>query len=242
MGANKRMMNTVSLGLKGRALALMLLGVLALGACGCRRGGGGRDDALVRLINAAPDAEDLSVAVDGQRVWRHSSFGSSTGYGGVGEGTYQVDITAQQGGQRLTGRNYIQCRKGRAYTVVAFSRGANVVEAPALRIFNDPREVAVPPNKIRLRLIHGVGDLGAVDVLFNNIVGLQSVPFGSRSEPILLDAGYYDVKLYTTAGDLTDPVRLGFRAGRSYTLVAMGRRGGNVGPQPLSLIAYPDGP
>lgn len=237
-------MNTFALAFRGRGLALaLLLGALVLGSAGCRRGGGGRDDALVRLINAAPDTEDLSVAVDGQRVWRHSSFRSSTGYGGVGEGTYQVDITAQQGGQRLTGRNYIQCRKGRAYTVVAFGRGPNIVEAPALRIFNDPREITVPANKIRLRLINGAGDLGGVDVLFNNIVGLQSVAFGSRSEPILLDAGWYDVKLYGAGGvdALTAPVRIGFQSGRSYTLVAMGRRGMGVRPQALSLIAYPDG-
>ncbi len=238
-------MNTSSLALRRRALALpLLLGFLVLDVAGCRRGGGGGNDALVRLINAAPDAQDLSVAVDGRRVWQHSSFRSSTGYGGLGEGTYQIDVTAQQGGQRLTGRSYLQCRKGQAYTVVAFSHRPNVAQAPTLRIFSDPREAAVPANKIQLRLINGAGDLGSVDVLFNNIVGLQSVAFGSRSEPILLEAGWYDVKLYSAGSvdDLTAPVRMGFRAGRSYTLVAMGRRGTGAGSQALSVLAYPDAP
>lgn len=220
----------------GRALSLLLLGVGLLAVNGCRTGGR-RADAWVRLINAAPDAENLSVAVDGQRVWRHSEYRSNTGYGGVGAGTYQVDITAEQDGQRLTGRNYVQCRKGMAYTFVAFSRATNTAEAPGVRIFSDPREIAVPPGKIRLRLINGTSGLGSVDLLFNNIVGLPNVAFGARSEPILLDTGSYDMKLFAAGGGgtLSAPVRVRFQSGRSYTLVAMGNRASG-----LSLIAYPD--
>ena len=215
----------------------MLVGLLAVG--GCRTGGGGSGDAVVRLINAAPDAEDLSVSVDGHRVWRHSSYRSSTGYGGLAEGTYQVDVAAQQGGQQLTGHSYLQCRKGQAYTVVAFSRGANAAEAPGLRIFSEPRDLVVPAGKVRLRLINGASGLGSVDLLFNNIVGLQSVAVGSRSEAILLDAGSYDMKLFAAENvdALTGPVRVRFQPGRSYTLVAMGNRA--LG---LSLVAYPDSP
>lgn len=220
---------------RGPVVLLLLIGLLTVG--GCRTGGSGRNDALVRLINAAPDAEDLSIDVDGKHVWRNSSFRSSTGYGGLGEGTYQVDISAQQNGQRLTGRSYIQCQKGLAYTVVAFSRGA-IAAAPVVRIFSDPREISVPPGKVRLRLINGASGLGGVDLLFNNIVGLQGIAFGARSEAILLDAGSYDMKLFA-AGDadtLPSPVRVRFQPGHSYTLVAMGRRGTD-----LTLIAYPDG-
>lgn len=224
-----------------RGVAAVGVGGLLLGGAGCRNGRGG-DDALVRLINAAPDVEDLSVAVDGQRVWKHSEFRSGTHFDGVGQGAYQVDLTAQQGGQRLTARNYIQCQKGRAYTFVAYGQG-EPGGAPGLRVFIDPRRTVVPPGKTRLRLINVAGDLGNVDVLFNNIVGLPGVAAGARSGALLLDAGTYDFKVVEAGGEnpVIGPLRIGCQAGRSYTLVLMGRRGAAVGgSQSLSLIAYPD--
>ncbi len=225
-----------------RCFGAFLLVCLA-GTGGCRTGGGGsQDDAAVRLINAAPETDDLSVAVDGQRVWKHAPFSSNTGFQGVGEGTYKVEINASQSGRRVTGYNYIQCEKGSAYTVVALSPGPDAGLAPMLRIFREQRDSPVPYDRVRLRLINAGTGMGSVDALFNNIVGLGDVGFGTRSAPILLDPGQYDVKVNATdeAPALVGPVSLQFQGGHAYTLVVVGRTGASSGPQSLTLEAFPD--
>ena len=78
-----------------------------------------------------------------------------------------------------------------------------------------------------------------MDVLFNNIVGLEQIPFASRSDPLLLDPGTYDLKVNESGGYVTPligPVSLRLEAGHSYTLVAMGQRHAST----LALEAYPD--
>ncbi len=214
----------------------LVVGLLALN--GCRNGGS--NDALVRLINAAPQTDDLSVSVDGQRAWKHSLFRSNTGFAGVGEGTFQVDMTAQQGGQKRTAENYIEFRKGKAYTVVALSTPRSL--QPDLRIFNDDKDAPVPPDKTRMRFMNAAQGLEQVDVLLNNLVGLQQVPYGSRSEAVLLDPGPYDIKV-NMAGEVATrigPVSLRLQPGHSYTLVAMGERAASDPQHSLTLEAYPD--
>jgi hypothetical protein len=215
--------------------------VLLLGLSGCRTGGS-HDDAAVRLINATPETDDLSVAVDGQRVWKHSSFRSNSGFQGVGAGTYKVEITARQNGQRQTGDNYIQCEKGKAYTVVALSPQEGTEGVPGLRIFADPRDASIPFNQARLCLINAGDGLGHVDALFNNIVGLGNVAYGARSSAISLAPGMYDVKINATdeVPALVGPSTLRFQGGHAYTLVVMGRAGQDSGPQSLTLESYPD--
>ena len=195
----------------------------------------------MRLIDAVPEAEDLAVSVDGQRGWRHAAFRSNTGFQGIGEGTYQINIAGLVGGVRREGRNYLLCQKGKAYTVVAISPEPSSSEAPALRIFNEDKSNPVPPGKARLRLINADAGTGPVDVLFNNIVGFGDTPFGSRTQPLLLDAGVYEFKV-NAASDmepLMAPMSLRFLPGRAYTLVAMGNPGSDR-TQGVSLVAYPD--
>jgi hypothetical protein len=222
-------------------VSCLLLSLLLPGLAGCRHGQGPQD-AYVRLINAAPGAQDLSVAVDGQRVWKHSQFRSNTGYQGLGQGSYEVSVDAQGNEGHLTGRSYLLCQKGKAYTVVAVSQGAGGTTPPILRVFDEDKDAPVPSDKSRLRFINAGGGLGPVDVLFNNIVGIGNTTFGSRSQAVVLNPGGYDVKVIAT-GDvraLAGPLVLHFLPGHAYTLVVMGRREATAGPGALTLEAYPD--
>ena len=80
-----------------------------------------------------------------------------------------------------------------------------------------------------------------MDLVVNTIVGVKSIAYGRRSEPLALDGGPYDLQLAAagTAQMLTSPVHLSLAPGHAYTLVAMGRAGSR---QALSLEAYPDKP
>lgn len=224
-------------------LTCFSLGFLLIALAGCRHGGGTQNAAAtVRLIDAAPDAQNLSVAVDGQRAWKHTTFRSNTGFQGVGEGTYKIDIDADTAGGRVSAHNYLQCRKGQAYTVVAFGQKNAPNEPPRLRIFSEEKSDPLPSNKVRLRFINAGTDLGPVDVLFNNIVGFGDIPVGARSAPILLDSGAYEVKVNQADAlqGFTGPVSFHFLPGHAYTLVVMGRRDAGSGAGGLSLESFPD--
>ncbi len=220
-----------------------VLAALCLGTSGCRTGGeDDGHDAQVRLINAAAGTEELAVAVDGRRVWKHSAFRSSTGYGGVKAGTYPVTLEARRGGQLLSSRAYFVCAEGHAYTVLALSGAGE--GAPEMRIFSEDRDAPIPGGKARVRFVNAVAGAHAQDMVINNIAALTDVPPGSRSRPLLLEPGAYDVKV-DAAGDadaLVGPTNLRFQAGHAYTLISMGRAGADAADpqQGVSLEMYPD--
>lgn len=222
-----------------RCGALVLIG---LSVAGCRsESADSGSGALVRLINASPRAQDLAVAVDGKRVWHHSLFRSNTGYANVDAGTYKVAVEARQDGRIVAGNSFLTCDRGRAYTVLTLDRIGT--GAPDVRIFGEDADAPVPAGRVRLRFVNAIaGGAGEADLLFNNIAGLPSVPYGSRSGAILLQAGAYDVKV-NAAGEvstLAGPSTLRFRAGHAYTLVAMGQAQSTDPQQGVSLEAYPD--
>ena len=214
---------------RGLWLPALLAGVALLG--GCRNGGDG-DTAQVRLINAVPDPGELSVAVDGHSVWKRSPYRNNTGYQKIRQGRYNVQVAA--GGPADT--KPVAFEKGRQYTVIALGDARNA--PPAFQVFADAEEGKVPDDKARLRFINAVPGLTRMDVLFNNIVGLQRVAYGHRSDALLLDDGTYDIKVNTSGevAPLIGPVSLHLERGRAYTLVAMGRSPA----RPLTLEAYPD--
>lgn len=224
---------------------LLRCGVIALvglNISGCRSGSGDSgNDALVRLINASPRAQDLAVAVDGKRVWRHSQFRSNTGYASVGAGSYKVTLEAREAGRLVSGSSFLNCDKGRAYTVLTLGRSGG--DAPDVRIFGEDKDNPVPQGRARLRFVNAIaGGIGEADLLFNNIAGLPSVAYGSRSGAILLEPGTYDIKV-NAAGEvstLVGPSSLRFQAGHAYTLVAMGQAEATDPREGVSLEAYPD--
>ncbi len=237
--------NVMSAILSRRAAVLIRCGLAALlgltvGGCRTSSDNSG-DDALVRLINASPRAQDLAVAVDGKRVWRHSQFRSNTGYASVGAGSYKVVLEAREDGRIVSGSSFLNCDKGRAYTVLTL--GHNGGGAPDVRIFGEDRYAPVPQGRVRVRFVNAIAGGGAeADLLFNNIAGLPSVAYGSRSGAILLQPGTYDVKVNEAdqVSTLAGPVTLRFQAGHAYTLVAMGQSGSTDPQESLSLEAYPD--
>jgi len=181
------------------------------------------------------------VAVDDKRVWRHSLFRSNTGYASVEPGSYKVAVEARQDGRLVSGNSFLTCDAGRAYTVLTLGRSG--AGAPDVRIFGEAKDAPVPAGRVRIRFVNAiVGGNGEADLLFNNIAGLPSVIYGSRSGAILLEPGAYDVKVNTAgeASTLVGPVNLRFQAGHAYTLVALGEANATDPRESLSLESYPD--
>ena len=203
---------------------------------GCRQNSGS-DDVQVRLINAVPDAGALDVSVDGQRAWKGASFRSSTGYQGIAEGTYGVRVSAASVGGELSNRPIV-FEKGHAYTVLVLGMVRDVGTPTQVQVLADDAPASVTGGKAGLRLVNAVPGTPALDLVVNNIVGLENARYGRRSGVLLLDGGSYDLKVVEagTPYPLIGPISLRLEPGRTYTLVAMGQ----AANQTLSLEAYPD--
>ena len=115
--------------------------------------------------------------------------------------------------------------------------GGRPVEA---QVLEDEALGQVETGKTTLRLINAAQGLEPIDLVVNNIVGLEKVAYGKRSSALTLDSGRYDLKIVAadTPDALAGPITMRLEAGRAYTLVTMGRSSDGT----LSLEAYPDAP
>lgn len=218
----------------------LVVGVLAaLAVTGCRNrseNAGVAGAAFVRLINAVPDAGGLDVSVDGRRVWKRSEFKSSTGYQAVASGTYPVKMDANGLGTTLLTQS-LAFEKGRSYTLLALGQADGRTPAQA-QVLTDEKPEQLGAGKASVRLINASPGAPPVDLVVNTIVGVKSIGYGRRSDPVALAGGAYDLQLAAAGTEeiLAGPVHLTLIPGKSYTLIAMGR----AGSQSLSLEAYPD--
>ncbi len=214
----------------------LVVGALAmLGAAGCRNKTSDTGEAAsVRLINAVPDAGGLDVSVDGRRVWKRATFRSSTGYQSVSAGTYPVTLDADGPGTTLLTQS-LSFDKNKNYTLLALGQAG---VGAAVQVLPDETP-NLAPEKAGVRLVNAAPGTPPLDLVVNTIVGIKSVEYARRSEPLALDGGEYDLQLAAagTATMLTGPVHLALFPGHAYTLVAMGMPGSR---QALTLEAYPD--
>ncbi len=208
------------------------LGSALLGA-GCKTKSDGGDGARVRLINAAPNTEGLTVSVNGDRAWKNAAYRSSSGYQPIAPGTYPVRLDAAKLGA-VPARS-LSFEKGHAYTVLAL--GANQGGGTHLEVLEDGADVPAG-GRAGVRLINASLDGKPLDLVVNSIVAAKSVSYGGRSGVLPLDGGTYDLQIAAadTPNILVGPVSLRLEPGRTYTLVAMG----DPDDGSLSLEAYPD--
>lgn len=207
------------------------LGSVLLGA-GCKTKSDGGDGARVRLINAAPNADGLTVSVNGDRAWKNAAYRSSSGYQMIAAGTYPVRMDAAKLG--AVPARLLSFEKGHAYTVLAL--GASQGGGTRLEVLEDG---TAPPaaGRAALRFVNASTNGIRLDLVVNSIVAAKGVTFGGSSA-LTLDGNTYDLQVvaYDTADVLAGPVSLRLEPGRTYTLVAMG----DPDDGSLSLEAYPD--
>ena len=198
------------------------------------------DDARVRLINTVSDTSELSVMVDGQRAWKHSAFGSNTGYQPLAAGRYDVRVDAADTGINLLATPGLSFEAGKSYTLLALGLQGSAQFPSEVEVITDKPTAQIPADKARLQFINVSPGSGPSDVLFDNIVALKNIGYNKRSDPVLIDSGAYDIKVNSaeSADSVVGPINMTFNAGHSYTLVLMGQPSGSH----LALASYVDNP
>ncbi|MEO7717165.1 MAG: DUF4397 domain-containing protein [Capsulimonas sp.] len=222
--------------------SLMVLSVFFVALCstGCRRHKtvNLESGAAVRVINAVSGSEDLTLSVNDRDAWRGSRFRSTSGYKATEPGNYSLSMATSAAQAGAASNVSVTLERGAVYTVLAIDPRHDGDPVRTM-IWREDRE-QVPSDRARVLFVHAGPDLGPLEFLVNNIVAGEGTRFAHKSEPMLLNPGTYAFKAINAGSDdvrpVVGPTSFRLEGGRSYTVIAMGRRSTNT----VSLEAYSD--
>lgn len=182
----------------------------------------------LRVINASPDAPNLDVYVNGQRVLRNVRFRQVTGYVTVTPGESLVHMV-RAGRSLARGPVYIEqtvtMEHGKAYTVAAAGLLANVKGLTFTDDWDAPGK-----GQAKVRVVHLSPDAPAIDV-FAAPIGTQesakvvsNLAFGQASEYVLINSGGWNFDVKAAGTDQTALMLDGMTVGegRTSTVFAVG--------------------
>jgi len=113
--------------------------------------------------------------------------------------------------------------RGASYTVIAMPvGGAGDLGLSVIR----EKEALTIRDQATLRFIAASSGMGKLSLALNNVIAIDGLKYKTESEPVHLKPGDYDLKLWTgdDASQLLGPSPVHVDGGKSYTVVAMGRR------------------
>ena len=120
------------------------------------------NNALVRVLHAAPGAPHVDVYVNGTRILADFPYKKSTDYLPLPEGTYQIDIYPAGDKVNNVISRKVEVKNGKYYTLAAYGQGKNL----KLLAFEDNPYTNKGESKIRV--VHLSPDSPAVDVAVRN--------------------------------------------------------------------------
>ncbi|MEF8841616.1 MAG: DUF4397 domain-containing protein [Haloarculaceae archaeon] len=178
--------------------------------------------ARVRVAHASPDAPNVDVLVDGERVLSDVTFRSVTGYLSLEPGTYEVTITAAGDPDTVAFEGAVSVEAGTDYTLAAI--GELSEESFRVEPLVD-RNRDLPDTIAEVRVVHASPDAPNVDVTTGHGRALaEDLSFGHVGHYRILFAGETEVAVEPASGD-DDPVfetTLTLEGGETYTVFAEG--------------------
>jgi hypothetical protein len=216
-------------------VVLALLFVSLIAACGGDNGNVNPLTTQLRVLHASPDAPNVDVYVDSNKVLSNVPYPTLSSYLTFPSGTHHIQVNAA--GTTTTVIDVSPAlAAGNAYTAIA----ANFVADIEALLATD--ETSAPPSgEVRLRVIHASPDAGPVDILANGAVVLSNVTFGTISNYLTLPAGSYAIQV-NVAGTTTTAISatINLTAGTNYSAVAIGAVK-TAATNPLALKLLTDG-
>lgn len=180
---------------------------------------------LVRMVNALPDANGLTVTSENRSVFSGVDYKAVTQYQDIDETLVRFRLRAGERDTTIATNNEILI-DGSRYTVIALPENDGGVR---LRVLKDDFEA--DSGKARLRVVHALQNTGEIDVMLSG-----------RNEPLFdnvnngSEAGFEDVAagtnttitVRTSDGKQLVRRQLKFDAGHAYTMVLTTTTGGKV--------------
>ena len=176
---------------------------------------------MVRVIDAMPAGEDLTVSVDGVKGSKTLRYGDGTPYGDVDPGSYTLRIAAPYSRKPILSRKVDLVRR-QTYTFAILPRseyGGDVV----VRAIHEGGPVDPQKGQASIRFLSLSHASDSLSIALNNIVAVDHLRFGVDSVPLSLQPGDYVVKVWTEDdAPLVQPSTLHLEPGHAYTAVVMG--------------------
>jgi hypothetical protein len=195
-----------------------------------------RDNALVRVINAAPGSGSFDIFADDQKLFESVAFKSVTPYRELKDGLHSFRV--RQVGQSTAppiAENSEGLSGGKHYTIMVMP-GNN--DKTTLNVVND-NITAPPADKAQVRVIHASPDAGEVDIVEKQ--GNKKLFSGVNFEK---ETRYMDVDPMKTTLEVRregqeQPIvtvpNANFEKGKFYTIVVTGHAKGTPKLQTLMV-------
>ena len=188
-------------------------------------GGGLLGTANVRVAHASPDAPNVDVYVDDERVLLDVPFRAVSDYLAVPEGARAVRITAAGDADTVAFDGELELA-ARDYTVAAIGelQGEDTEFRPVV-LEDDNSEIG--GDQARLRVLHASPDAPAVDVTAagGDVVLFDGVPFG-ESGYVEVESNDYTVQIRgdteSNDGEVVADFDVSLNGGTVYTAIANG--------------------
>jgi hypothetical protein len=171
---------------------------------------------LVRMVNALPGANGLSVTSDNRSVFSGVDYKAVTQYQDIDETIVRFRLLGDGRDTTIATNNEILI-DGSRYTVIALPENDGGVR---LRVLKD--EFETDSGKARLRVVHALQNTGEIDVMLSgrNDPLFDNVNNGSEAGFADVDAGSNTtITVRTADGKQLIRRQLKFDAGHAYTMV-----------------------
>lgn len=207
----------------------------------CKKNSEATSATHIAIGHFVPNADSLSVLYDGSRIGGNAalSYGTATTQNGqayltLSSGTHNTRILA---GSRTVRDNIYTYRAGRYYTLLLYDSLKN--DTVKVALLQDG--VSPVDTLAQVRFINMIADTGTVQIRFSKdtTLAVSDTYLGSkssRSYPFsTLRPGSWNVSLERNSAVIVQPVAFNLQAGKLYSFVAKGRRGG-TGQHAESLL------
>lgn len=156
------------------------------------------DDATVRVGHCCPDAPNVDIAVNGDRVFENLGFTEFTEYASLPSGDHEISVMPTGSSDSVLDVS-ASIDGGTNYSILATGMvGDESLEANTF--VDDPGKV--PSDKTHARLIHASPDAPAVDVrVAGGPTVFENIGFREASDYEQLDPGTYDLEVVPSGSD-----------------------------------------
>jgi hypothetical protein len=186
------------------------------------RNNGNNTTGYVRVFHTVPDAPNVDIYADDNRIVEDLAYGEYTDYLPVPEGTYKISVYAT-GSDTPVLSNMLTVKGNSMKTVAAVGMLDNI-SLVAIPDANVPMET----GKAMLRFAHLSPNAPAVDITLPDGTPLfQNVSFKNLTNYLAVPPGNYTVlvRLAGTSNNVLTVPNLNLRANNFYTAYAIGLAG-----------------
>ncbi|APW96915.1 hypothetical protein CHINAEXTREME_03635 [Halobiforma lacisalsi AJ5] len=169
--------------------------------------------AAVRVAHFSPDAPNVDVYVEGDRVLADVAYGDVSPYLEIAPGTYQVTITAADDPDTVAFDDQVTFGSA-IYTVAAIGE----LEPGTFR-----PKVLVDAGSALVRAVHASPDAPAVDIYAGEDPLFENLAFGEETEYLAVPAGDYSLSIRPAGEpDAVASFDVSLEAGTAYSGYAIG--------------------